>query len=475
MALDLPTAPGALDHRARARQLAGLGDGRAVDLVVVGGGVTGAGVALDAATRGLRVVLLERRDLAWGTSRWSSKLVHGGLRYLASGAVDLALESARERHVLLTRTAPHLVRPLPYLIPLAHGVGRVEGAELRVGLGLGDALRAAARTPAAALPRARRVTPAEALHLAPGLADRELRGAILGWDGQLEDDARLVVAIARTAAAHGATILPGMEVRRAAPGDVEAVDCETGETLRLAPRAVINATGVWAGELDPGVRLQPSRGSHLVLDPSAFGGQLRAQVSVPVPGESGRFLLVIPRPDGTVILGLTDDPVHGPIPELPEPTEGDRRFLLQGASAAFRRPIGPEHVIGAYAGLRPLVAGDAGATADLSRRHVVHVASSGAVTITGGKLTTYRRMAQDALDRAVAEAGIEAPACRTTGVPLVGAAPRRTLSGLAAPRRLVERHGIEAPRIMALADRDPALARPVAPGSDVPLAELVWA
>lgn len=465
--------PGSLNAQRRRRDLDELGDGAPIDLLVVGGGITGAGVALDAALRGLRTVLVERHDLASGTSRWSSKLVHGGLRYLASGDVGLALESARERHVLMTRTAPHLVRSLPYLVP--DGGSRTEGAATRAGLVLGDVLRAAARTPAGVLPRSRRVGPAEAARLVPGLAPTGPGGALLGWDGQLEDDARLVVAVARTAAAAGARILTGVRAERIAPGDVALVDEHGGAALHLAPAAVVNATGVWAAALDDGVALRPSRGSHLVLAPGALGGTPTAQVSIPVPGSFGRFLLAIPRPDGTVVLGLTDEPVEGPVPDVPMPTDAEVDALLEGGSRAFRRELTRDDVVGAFAGLRPLIAGESDATADLSRRHVVRRATSGAVTVTGGKLTTYRRMAEDAVDLAVAGTGLPAGPCRTSDVPLVGAAPVPVLRMLRAPARLVDRHGTQAIRVAELADRRPGLGRPVVAGDDVLEAELVWA
>ena len=467
--------PGSLNARRRRRDLDELGTGAPVDLLVIGGGITGAGVALDAALRGLRTVLVERHDLAAGTSRWSSKLVHGGLRYLASGDVGLALESARERHVLMTRTAPHLVRSLPYLVPADPDGSRVEQTATRAGLVLGDVLRAAARTPSGVLPRSRRIGPAEAARLVPGLAPTGPGGALLGWDGQLEDDARLVVAVARTAAAAGARVLTGVRAERIAPGDVALVDEETGSALHLAPAAVVNATGVWAGALDDGARLRPSRGSHLVLAPGALGGTPTAQVSIPVPGSFGRFLLAIPRPDGTVILGLTDEPVDGPVPDVPVPTDAEVDALLAGGSRAFRRDLTRDDVVGAFAGLRPLVAGGDGATADLSRHHVVRRASSGAVTVTGGKLTTYRRMAEDAVDLAVAGAGLAAGPCRTEDVPLVGAAAVPVLRMLRAPARLVDRHGTQATRVAGLADRRPELGRPVVAGEDVHEAELVWA
>lgn len=238
---------------------------------------------------------------------------------------------------------------------------------------------------------------------------------------------------------------------------------------------MINATGVWAGELDDGIALRPSRGTHLVFAPSAFGGTLRAQVSIPLEGQFGRFLLALPRPDGSVILGLTDEPIDGPIPDVPEPSAAEIAFLLEHGSRAFRLALDADQVIGAYAGLRPLVAGGADATADLSRSHVVRQATSGVVTVTGGKLTTYRQMAEDAVDAAVAASGLPARPCRTTELPLIGAASRATLASVDAPRRLVERHGTEAAAIARIAAADRALAAPVVPGSDVLTAELVWA
>lgn len=192
-----PRTGPALDAGRRTRELSALGDAPEIDLLVIGGGVTGAGVALDAVTRGLRTVLVEKADLAHGTSRWSSKLVHGGLRYLASGKVGIAHESAVERGILLARTAPHLVRPLPQLVPLLPGIGLPARALIRTGFLAGDALRMAAGTPGALLPRSRRVTRAEALRLAPTVRRDGLRGGLQAWDGQLVDDARLVVALAR--------------------------------------------------------------------------------------------------------------------------------------------------------------------------------------------------------------------------------------------------------------------------------------
>ncbi|HEU5475420.1 MAG TPA: glycerol-3-phosphate dehydrogenase/oxidase [Actinophytocola sp.] len=455
-----------LDAGRRARELDALTE---VDLLVVGGGVTGAGVALDAASRGLSVALVEAHDLAFGTSRWSSKLVHGGLRYLARGDVGLAHESAVERGILMTRTAPHLSRPLPQLIPLHDTVSGRTARLAMAGLRAGDGLRLLARTPGSLLPRPRRVSAPEALALAPGLRTAGLRGGLLSFDGQLTDDARLVVALARTAAGFGARILTRVRALALTGTGAELRDELTGRVFSVAARAVINAAGVWAGSLVDSVRLRPSRGSHLVLDGTALGLSGTA-LTVPVPGGFGRFVLLLPQRDGRVYLGLTDEPVSGPIPDEPTVPASDVDFLLEIASSVLRRPLTSADVLGSYAGLRPLL-DTGGATADLSRHHAVLTAPSGVITVVGGKLTTYRKMAQDAVDATNLPAG----PCRTRGLPLVGAAARPTLSTLDAGPRLVAKYGTEAPRIAALAELDPELGRPVAPGLEVTGAEIVWA
>ena len=246
-----------------------------MDVVVVGGGITGAGIALDAASRGLSVALLERRDLAFGTSRWSSKLVHGGLRYLQHGEWGLAWECAVERATLLRTVAPHLARPLPFLIPLDDAVARGTALKSMAGLRVGDGLRMAARTSRRALPPPRRVSALEARRLAPALRAAGLRGALLSWDGQLEDDARLVVAVARTAAAHGARVLTYAEVTGLREDGVEAVDALTGAGFVVRARHVVLATGVWTGALTGAVELRPSRGSHLLVPRRAAGRAAR--------------------------------------------------------------------------------------------------------------------------------------------------------------------------------------------------------
>jgi glycerol-3-phosphate dehydrogenase len=455
----------------RAAELEALADGETVDVVVVGGGITGAGVALDAASRGLSVALLERADLASGTSRWSSKLVHGGLRYLQHGEVGLAWESACERAVLMRRIAPHLVRPLPFVIPLDAGFGRGRAVRTMAGLRIGDGLRVGARTSRRLLPPPRRISALEARRLAPALAEGGLRGALLSWDGQLEDDARLVVAVARTAAAHGARILTRTRVTAVGDGAVQAVDELTGAGLDVRARHVILAAGVWTGALTSAVQLRPSRGSHLLV-PAERLGSPRAAINVPVRGEHGRWVFALPRTDGLVAIGLTDVPADGDAGEEPLPDAAEEAELLAHIGAALDVRLQPRDVVGRYAGLRPLLAGGAEgtATADLSRRHaVVTDADTGALAVVGGKLTTYRRMAADAVDR------ITPRPCRTGVLPLVGAAPPAVLRTVQAPERLVRRYGTEAPAVLALADGRPDHLEPVAPGVPWCAAELLWA
>src|SRR5215207_11658969 len=300
--------PGTLSPARRAEELAGL-PGAEVDVVVVGGGVTGAGVAVDAASRGLSVVLLERDDLAAGTSRWSSKLVHGGLRYLAHGEIGLARESARERAVLMGRTAPHLVRPLPFLVPDV--AGRAVSALAEVGGRAVDAVRLSVPGGRGSLPSTRRVSPRDVARLTPGV--RAGGGGVVFWDGQLSDDARLVVALARTAAAYGARVLTGAEVTAVDGADVH-VGLAEGESFSLRAGVVVNAAGVWAQRLAPGIRLVPSRGSHLVVRSSRLGGP-SAALTVPLPGSRSRYVFALPQPGGLVYLGLTDEPVSGPVPD----------------------------------------------------------------------------------------------------------------------------------------------------------------
>ena len=466
----------ALNKSRRSAELAELGDGNSVDVLVIGGGITGVGIALDAATRGLSVVLVEKHDLAFGTSRWSSKLIHGGLRYLATGNVGIARRSAVERHILMTRNAPHLVHAMPQLVPLLPEMSRASRALVRVGFAAGDGLRRLAGTSAATLPRSRRVDARRAVELAPTVRTDGLDGALLAYDGQLIDDARLVTAVARTAAQNGAKILTRVAASDASGTSVTLTDTVTGESMTVAARAVVNATGVWAGELDPALRLRPSRGTHLVFDAAAFGNPVAA-LTVPIPGELNRFVFAMPEQLGRVYLGLTDEDAPGPIPDVPEATPDEVSFLLDTVNTALALSLTPGDVLGTYAGLRPLIDTGAGNTADVSRDHAVTESESGVLSVIGGKLTEYRYMAEDVIDRAVQLRSLTAGPCRTRNLPLVGApanpvATLRTPVGL--PGSLVARYGAEAPNVIARATC-PRPTDPVADGIDVTRAEFEYA
>jgi glycerol-3-phosphate dehydrogenase len=456
-----------LNASRRRSDLEVLADGTELDLLVVGGGVTGAGVALDAATRGMSVALLERRDLANGTSRFSSKLAHGGLRYLAKLQFDVAWESARERATLANVTAPHMLRALPQLSPVYGRFPRPDALALGAGIRVGDAMRALSGTSRRRLPGARRVGAAEIRLWMPAVKVVGLRGAILAWDGQLEDDARLAVALARTAAGHGARICTQCEVTALTGDGAQVRDLIGDQTFSVRARHVINATGVWVDRLVDGIKLRPSKGAHLLVASERLGNP-RAMLTVPVPGQFGRFVFACPRSDGLVLIGLTDEPYEGKPPDVPTVTDEEERFLLQTISLALDRPLESEDVIGRYAGLRPLLdSARSGSTitADLSRRHaVIEDSASGVVTVVGGKLTTYRQMAQDAVDRIAARAGVVAGPCRTSMLPLVGAPSRAMQAPRGVPQRLWRRFGAEAVELMALAEERPEWLAPIAPG-----------
>lgn len=466
-------AAASLNAERRAVELDRLASGEPVDVLVVGGGISGVGVALDAASRGLAVALIERGDLAQGTSRWSSKLVHGGLRYLAHGDLAIAWEAARERHLLMTRIAPHLTRPLPLLLPLNREISPATGAAAELAWRFGDVLRRLAGTRSRLLPPPRRLRAVEAQRLYPALDDG-LRGALLYWDGQLEDDARLVVAVARTAAGHGARILTYTTALELASGGATVRDERTGETFDIAARHVVNATGAWASELSPRVELAPSKGAHIVL-PAHRLGHPRAGTFAPLKAGFDRWVLATPTEDGHVLVGVTDDPIDSPVPDNPTADQAEEDLLLQTLNRTLSAPLSGADVVGRFAGVRPLLRGGDGQTADLSRRHaVIEDSDTGVLTLVGGKLTTYRRMAQDLVDRIASRPGMHVGPCRTHRVALVGAAPPSTLRRLEAPARLRRRYGAEAPHVAALAHGRPELLAPLADGIDVLGAELLF-
>nr|BFF10739.1 hypothetical protein GCM10025699_20420 [Microbacterium flavescens] len=297
------------------------------------------------------------------------------------------------------------------------------------GYGLGDGLRRFVGTPGAVLGAPGMIGSAETLRRAPAVRPDGLRGGVRGWDGQLIDDARLVVAIARTAAGYGASVLTRVEAISAVGDRAVLRDAVSGSEIAVRAGAVVSATGVWAGELDPSVRLRPSRGTHLVVASERLGGA-DVSLTVPVAGSASRFVFTLPAPHGRTYIGLTDVPADGPLPDEPEATEPEIDMLLTTVNTVLARPLDRDDVIATFAGLRPLLAGaeassgsDAGVegadTSDLSRRHAILEGPSGVLSVVGGKLTTYRRMAEDAVD-AVADrrfARVELPASSTRHIP----------------------------------------------------------
>ena len=466
---------GRLDAASRRRALEAAGVGE-LDLLVIGGGITGAGAALDAATRGLRVCLVEARDLAAGTSSASSKLIHGGLRYLEMGDFGLVREALRERELLLTRLAPHLVAPVPFLWPL-EGRGW-ERAYLGAGLVLYDGIGGAR-----SVPRHRHLSRRGALAAAPALRRDALVGGVQFYDAA-EDDARMVAVVARTAAAHGANVATRVRVTGfRSPGEVEAVDEETGDSLLLRARHVAAAAGAWTDglrELAGGLssrRIVPSKGIHVFVArdriPMQTGLLARTEKSV---------LFVIPWQGGWLI-GDTDTPwTLGP--DRPVATGADVDYLLAKTNALLAEPLGRGDVHGVTAGLRPLVAeGAHGDTSRISRRHVVERPAPGLTTIAGGKYTTYRVMAADLVDAVARALKVTAPSV-TREVPLLGAgvggidrAALAARAGVAvsAIDRLAGRYGDRAEEVAELIEGRPELAEPLRGAGGLLGAEVVHA
>lgn len=445
-----------------------------LDVLVIGGGINGVGIALDAASRGLRVALVERRDLASGTSGFSSKLAHGGLRYLAQAQIGVARESAIERHHLLTSIAPHLVRPVQTLIPQNRHLSRKDAAMVYGGMRVGDLLRRTARTPSSLLPAPSRISAQEVALLTPAIDKRELRGGLTYWDCQIEDDARLVTALARTAAAHGARVITRCEATDVNARSATLTDSLTGHKYIAYADVVINATGVWAGDIADGIRTSPSRGTHLVVRSTALGDP-RAILAVPVEGTLSRYVFAIPHPDGVCYLGITDDPAPDADPYAPGIGDGDIAFILDTLNSALASGLTEADIVGTFSGLRPLVSDvSADATSDLSRRHVLIDRPGQPLTITGGKLTTYRQMAEETVDAAVRRLGRK-DECVTKSLPLTGAAEPGVLRRIDAPPRLVRRYGTEARAVAALAEDDPSLLEPVSARSPILGVEVAYA
>ena len=440
--------------------------GASWDLVIVGGGATGLGCAVDAAARGYRVLLVEQSDFAKGTSSRSTKLVHGGVRYLQQGNVSLVLEALRERGRLL-KNAPHLVHDLAFVVP---NYAWWEGPFYGVGMKVYDLL--AGRS---GFGKSRHLSREETLERLPTVEPEGLDGGVVYSDGQF-DDARLALNMAQTAAEHGATLLTYARVTGLIKEDGEVAgvmgeDLETGDAFEARARAVVNATGVWTDEVrqmdDANARpmMQASQGVHLVLERRFLPGD--HAIMVPKT-DDGRVLFAIPWHD-RVVIGTTDTPIgHAPLEPVPFEEEVD--FLLRHAARYLTDDPTRADVQSVFVGIRPLVADpDAGSTAALSRDHVLHVAPSGLVTITGGKWTTYRKMAEDAIDHAALLAGLPDRPCPTADLPLHGAHPDAARFGTLAA------YGSDAPALLALMQKEPALGETLDPERPVRAVQVAWA
>jgi glycerol-3-phosphate dehydrogenase len=469
------------------RQALGAMQGEELDVVVVGGGVVGAGTALDAVTRGLSVGVLEARDWASGTSSRSSKLIHGGLRYLEQLNLGLVREALAERGLLVQRLAPHLVRPVPFLFPLTHRGW--ERPYVGAGLALYDALGFGSGH-ARGLPHHRHLTRKQALTVVPGLRSDALVGALQYYDAQV-DDARHTFTLVRTAAAYGAHVANRAQVTGfLREGErvtgVRARDLETGEAFTVRARVVVNATGVWTDDTQAMVggrgqiSVRASKGVHLVVPRDRIRGEsgliLRTEKSVLFVIPWGRHWIV-----GTTDTEWTLDKAH------PAASSTDIDYVLEHVNAVLRTPLTREDVEGVYAGLRPLLAGESEDTSALSREHVVAAPVPGLVMVAGGKYTTYRVMAKDAVDAAAHSlGGWVAPSC-TDRVPLLGAdgwpalwnarARLAAESGVHVARveHLLRRYGSLVHEVLALVAKDPDLGQPVAGADDYLRAELVYA
>ena len=469
------------------------------DVVVIGGGITGAGVALDAASRGYSVALVEKADFASGTSSRSSKLVHGGLRYLQSFDLGLVREALLERQ-LMVRLAPHLVRPLPLVVPAFNGarLDRLVG----IGLNMYDVMA----TPGLRGRRTRRAeralengneadwSPArhrvisgeEVAELLPAFDERRPTGGYLFYDCQT-DDARLVLTVLGEAERFGAVCANRLEVRgldrvEAHGATVTVRDAETGDEHPIHAANVVNATGVWADRIQPEElhseaevpTIAPSRGTHLTLE----SADLPLVAGAIVPAGEGRSIFALPWL-GRSLIGTTDNNYNGNIDHV-RPSPEDIDYLLEAVNAFFGKALGPDRVAGAYAGVRPLIStGDTRKSVDISRKAELYETSGGLITITGGKLTTWRRMAKMAVDRIVERDGREAP-CRTHEIPLgqsIDPAGLPRIDGVseASYAALAGRYGHAAEQVLATATARGELARPILEGMPDLLAEAAFA
>ncbi|WP_236242900.1 glycerol-3-phosphate dehydrogenase/oxidase [Streptomyces sp. CC228A] len=470
----------------RAEALAAMAE-QELDVLVVGGGVVGAGIALDAATRGLATGLVEARDWAAGTSSRSSKLIHGGLRYLEMLDFALVREALKERGLLLQRLAPHLVRPVPFLYPLQHRAW--ERVYAGSGVALYDAMSVSSGH-GRGLPVHRHLSRRRALRVAPALRKDALVGALQYYDAQV-DDARHVATLVRTAAAYGARVASRARVtgflregERVVGAHVD--DVESGGTYEIRAQQVVNATGVWTDDTQALIaergqfHVRASKGIHLVVPKdrihSATGLILRTEKSVLFVIPWGRHWII-----GTTDTDWDLDKAH------PAASSADIDYLLEHVNSVLAVPLTRDDVQGVYAGLRPLLAGESDATSKLSREHTVAHPVPGLVVVAGGKYTTYRVMAKDAVDEAVHGLDRRVAACVTEDVPLLGAEGYRALwnararisarTGLHVARveHLLNRYGSLTEELLDLVAEDPSLGEPVTGADDYLRAEILYA
>ena len=439
------------------------------DIIVIGGGATGAGIAVDAASRGLAALLLEREDFAKGTSSRSTKLVHGGVRYLEQGNISLVMEALKERGILL-RNAPHLVHDVPFVVP---NYSWWETPFYGIGMKIYDLLAGKY-----GFGKSRVLSREETLERLPTLRQDGLRGGVIYHDGQF-DDSRLLIHLMQTAVDHGAVVLnyaPVVELHKGEDGfldGVVAVDSETAERFSLRAHAVVNATGIFTDEVrrmadkTAATMIAPSQGIHLVLDASF----LRGDTAIMVPHTSdGRVMFAIPWHRHTVI-GTTDTPLEQASYE-PLPLEEEIAFVLETASEYLSRPPKRDDVLSVYVGIRPLVkaaGSDASKTSALSRDHTIHIDPSGLLTIVGGKWTTYRRMAEDAVNHAITLGRLADTPCVTETLHIHGY--RENVD-------LLEDlwvYGSDVDQIQSLAGESPELAQRLHPDLPYIAAEVVWA
>jgi glycerol-3-phosphate dehydrogenase len=453
------------------------------DVLVIGGGITGVGVALDAASRGLRTALVEAEDFASGTSSKSSKLVHGGIRYLQSGDVWLVYEALRERK-RLRRNAPHIVKILPFLLPIFKHDGLINR---RVARALGTAMWMYDLTGGWRIGKLHRRLKIDEAHVhMPTLPRQNLAYGYIYYDATV-DDARLVLTVARSAAAHGAAIANRCRViafDHDEDGHIAGALVDTGDRrIRVSAAVVVNATGVWADDVAAlearthGDTIRPAKGIHITLPWSLVRNDIAAVI--PVPGDK-RSLFVVPwgaRSNGTfthTYIGTTDTDYEGRLDD-PPCTAADIDYVLGAINAATGAGLSAHDITGVWAGLRPLVrSASSGRTADLSRRHRVTTDARGVVTVTGGKLTTYREMAEDTVNEVARLLGRPAR-CRTKKLQLLGAEGFTEPTAGSPEAHLANRYGVLAHTVDELASADPALATPLVRGLPYRRAEAVYA